>query len=270
MEHIISRKVHGPMSSMVLATLVSLKNKRKINYKNMMDEFVNWRIYGEYTPFHEVFDIGNATLQAIERYVNGADPMDSGGTTQWDNGNGSLMRILPVCLYLAEKKVAQKKALDFVHNVSALTHAHLRSKMACGIYYFLVKSILEHRENQPLQMLQDGLGKAFAFYQKEMENGEELKNYHRIWEIAQFAKTPEDEIKSSGYVVDTLEAALWCLLNSTNYKEAVLKAVNLRDDTDTVAAVAGGLAGLIYGADDIPKSWKEAIQKRAWIDQLLT
>lgn len=89
--------------------------------------------------------------------------------------------------------------------------------------------------------------------------------------MTEFAKLPENEIKSSGYVVDTLEAAVWCLLNSKSYSECVLKAVNLGDDTDTVGAVAGGLAGLAglwYGYDNIPKEWLDVIVKKEWIETL--
>jgi ADP-ribosylglycohydrolase len=79
---------------------------------------------------------------------------------------------------------------------------------------------------------------------------------------------PEQEIKSSGYVVDTLEAAIWCLMNTSNYKDCVLKAVNLGDDTDTVAAVAGGLAGLFYGVDAIPKDWLNQFARLDYIKEL--
>ena len=79
---------------------------------------------------------------------------------------------------------------------------------------------------------------------------------------------PDSEIKGSGYVVDTLEAAIWCLLNSESYAECVLKAVNLGDDTDTVGAIAGGLAGLAYGYDNIPTEWLDVIVKKDWISKL--
>ncbi len=79
---------------------------------------------------------------------------------------------------------------------------------------------------------------------------------------------PEDSIRSSGYVVDTLEAAVWALVNSGSFRDVLLKAVNLGDDTDTVGAIAGGLAGLLYGYDAIPGDWLEAIQRREWIESL--
>lgn len=111
-----------------------------------MDKFTEWCLYADYTPFHEVFDIGVATSRAIIQYGKGTDPIDCGGKTEWDNGNGSLMRILPVCLYLYNRQkmicTSENESIYLIHNVSALTHAHLRSQIACGIYYFMVKSVL--------------------------------------------------------------------------------------------------------------------------------
>ena len=83
-----------------------------------------------------------------------------------------------------------------------------------------------------------------------------------------FDKTPVSKIKSTGYVVDTLEAAVWCLMTTDNYKDCVLKAVNLGDDTDTVAAIAGGLAGALYGYDSIPEEWRNTLIKREYIEEL--
>ena len=94
-----------------------------------------------------------------------------------------------------------------------------------------------------------------------------MKHYKRLFK-KDFAKLPEKEIKSTGYVVDTLEAALWCLLNTDNYKDCVLKAVNLGEDTDTVAAVAGGLAGMFYGVDGIPAEWLEKLVYREYFEEL--
>lgn len=97
----------------------------------------------------------------------------------------------------------------------------------------------------------------------------EMQNYSRLWDLQSFKILNEDKIKSSGYVVDTLEAALWCFLNTDNYKECVLKAVNLGDDTDTVGAVAGGMAGLYYGIEEVPNEWLEVIPKNEEILELI-
>ena len=102
----------------------------------------------------------------------------------------------------------------------------------------------------------------------ENEINDEMQKYSRLWNLQEFKNLEETEIKSSGYVVDTLEAAIWCFLNTDSYVDCVLRAVNLGDDTDTVGAVAGGLAGLYYGIDDIPKEWIDIIPKKEWIIEL--
>ena len=105
------------------------------------------------------------------------------------------------------------------------------------------------------------------YYRNQNEFAEELNHYRRI-ESKDFEKTNIDKIKSSGYVIHTIEAAIWCLLNTKNYKDCVLKAVNLGEGTDTVAAVAGGLAGLYYGYDHIPKEWVDVIVRKDYVEGL--
>ncbi|AYA98860.1 ADP-ribosylglycohydrolase family protein [Lachnoanaerobaculum umeaense] len=257
-------------SSMAIATLASIRDKGKIDYKDIMDRFHDWCMYGAYTPFDEVFDIGIATSRAIMKYSTGAKPLESGCETEWDNGNGSLMRILPICLYIFEQqknlKLPDDEAIDIIHNCSALTHAHLRSKIACGIYYFLVKAILD-KDGELTERLQQGVDNAFKYYSESTKS--ELDNYNRLISLSEFKDIFEDQIRSTGYVVYTLEAAIWCLINTSSYEEVILKAVNLGDDTDTVAAITGGLAGLYYGYGNIPEKWKSKLQKREWIDSLL-
>ena len=145
-----------------------------------------------------------------------------------------------------------------IYEVSALTHGHPRSKLACGIYAFILTALMDTRSKEGVQT---GLTAAKTHYETQFEYQKDLAHYSRIFR-PDFADTPEEEIKSSGYVVDTLEAALWCLLNTENYPDCVLKAVNLGDDTDTVAAVAGGLAAAIYGMEGIPKAWIDGLLKK--------
>ena len=259
-------------SSMALAELDSIRTVGNIDYTDMMERFSRWCMHGEYTPFGEVFDIGMATSRALMNYAKGMAPLESGGKTEWDNGNGSLMRILPICLYLFErqKKVctSENESIYMIHAVSALTHAHVRSQMACGIYYFLVKAILEE-EGSLEKRLQKGMERAYQYYRQNLSNHRELENYKRLADLSEFKETPKEGIKSSGYVVDTLEAAVWCLLHSHSYKETVLMAVNLGEDTDTVGAVAGGLAGLYYKEEGIPQEWTQILQRREWIEEVL-
>ena len=237
----------------------------------MMQRFVSWANKGEYTAHGNTFDIGSATGRAIQRGKVGVEPLKCGGTSEWDNGNGSLMRILPIAYFYPNvAKNASGDSLstfvDTVHKISSLTHAHPRSRIACVLYCAIANSLLHKKDKMSLkEAVQQSL--KIAGWYKDKEYVEELKLYNRIFD-PDFANLPEAEIKSSGYVVDTLEAALWCLLNTDNYKDCVLKAVNLGGDTDTVAAVAGGLAGMFYGISAIPKEWLDQLARVDYIKGL--
>jgi len=210
-----------------------------------------------------MFDVGIATRKALHRFRKGTEPLKCGGTSEQDNGNGSLMRILPLAFYC--KSTEDKAFMDIIHNVSSLTHAHKRSQIACGVYLIVARSLLE--ESGTKNIIDSRLKKVKEYYGNKKEYAQDLNHYGRLFK-KDFSELPEKEIKSSGYVVDTLEAALWCLLNTSNYKDCVLKAVNLGEDTDTVAAVAGGLAGMLYGVDAIPKEWLNQLARREYIEKL--
>lgn len=254
-------------TSMTLATLDSLR--KGFNRHDIMRKFISWIRQAEYTPFGNVFDMGNICYRAIAKYELLGDIDHCGCDKDYENGNGSLMRILPACLYFYQKQKGEgmpdEEAIEHIHAVSALTHAHIRSLIACGLYYFMIKSILDN-EGTLMERLQMGVQAAFSFYKSIDTDADELNHFKRITDLKEFSVIPEDDIRSTGYVVDTLEAAVWCLINTDSYKTCTLKAVNLGDDTDTVSAIAGGLAGLYYGYRNIPKEWLETIQKREWIE----
>ncbi len=252
-------------TSMTLCLLDSLANG--LDYDDIMKKFHQWFDEGAYTPYGETFDVGNATRKAINRYASGTAALECGGKAEGDNGNGSLMRILPILFYLQSQYGSEinEEAFEIIHKVSSITHAHKRSLMACGIYICIASAITQGIGLKAA--MQTGTQKAMQYYRNNPEFTHELKHYARL-ENKDFEKLPEEQIKSSGYVVDTLEAALWCLLNTNNYRDCVLKAVNLGEDTDTVAAVAGGLAGLYYGYDSIPPQWLAVIAKRDYIESL--
>lgn len=269
-------------SSMTLATLASISEKQRIDLQDIMNRFVLWMEKGEYTPFGKAFDEGGCTVSSILRYEQSGDPMTCGGIRESDNGNGSLMRILPACIYCweSEKKgtLTQMQAVHLIHQVSGLTHNHMRAKIGCGLYYFLVKAILDRKmsgiketasDTDLSTALQEGLTAGFSFYSGISETDQEIRFYRRLQNIDAFKATSVGEIRSSGYVVDTLEASVWSLLNTASFRDALLKAVNLGDDADTVGAVTGGLAGLYYGYESIPKEWSAEIQKRTEIENLI-
>lgn len=251
-------------TSLTLCLLDSLTTGR-LDYKDIMNKFLGWMREGHYTPYHQMFDIGNATRQALFRFELGETPLRCGGRSPQDNGNGSLMRILPAVYYCIAhygRKVSCEQMLPIIHNVSSLTHAHVRSQIACGIYAIIVRNLIQKQSVQ--SAVEAGIMEAFSYYGCQSEFKEEIHYYRRIAEN-DFGKLPEEEIKSSGYVVDTLEAALWCLLGTNSYKECVLKAVNLGKDTDTVSSIAGGLAGIAYGQKQIPEEWLNQLARRDYI-----
>ena len=253
--------------SLTLATLDSIRELGEIDLEDIMTSFVDWYEDGEYTPFGEAFDIGNTCSIAIESYEADHNTLTCGRTSERSNGNGSLMRIMPICLYAVEKEMTEDEAVKYVHAVSGLTHNHLRSKIACGLYYFCARSILEQKVSL-YESIRKGLDRGFAYYERDISNRVELAYYGRLRELAEFKALSEDEIRSTGYVVDSLEAAIWSILNTVSFEECELKAVNLADDSDTIGAIAGGLAGLYYGYDSIPSQWLDVIQRREWIEGL--
>ncbi|MBV5259642.1 ADP-ribosylglycohydrolase family protein [Synechococcus moorigangaii CMS01] len=221
-----------------------------------------WLQEAYWTPHGETFDVGNTTAAAINKILAGINPLVAGGTGEHSNGNGSLMRILP--LAFCGDRLSYGALLDTVHNISYLTHRHPRCLIACGIYITIALEILK---NQSLTLaIEKGIRRSQEFYGASIYK-DELPHYQRLFD-GKLAQLPMVEIQSSGYVVHALEAALWCCLNQQTYADTVLAAVNLGDDTDTTGAIAGGLAGLYYGLDNIPTAWLAQIPRHDDIRQL--
>lgn len=225
--------------------------------------FVKWYYENYWTPHGHVFDIGIATRQAILRLAQGEKPELAGGFEETDNGNGSLMRILPLLFYLLDKPINER--YDITKKVSSITHGHIRSIIACFYYLEFAKQIFEGKDKFEIyRNLQIEISNHLTSLSI---NPTEIAKFDRLLKD-DISELDENEIQSSGYVLHTLEASIWCLLATDNYKEAVLKAVNLGSDTDTTGAVTGGLAGLLYGLDDIPKKWLQQIAKYNDIETL--
>lgn len=225
--------------------------------------FVNWYFRDHWTAREEVFDVGRGTGEAIVRLFRGIQPERSGDTAESSNGNGSLMRILPLVFWLQPKPLPER--FEITRQVSSITHGHIRSVIACFYYLEFARQILEDREKsdiyRDLQQVVSGHLSALLIDPAEVVVFDRLLKFdiHRL---------TKSEIRSGGYVIDTLEAAIWCLLTTGSYSEAVLRAVNLGQDTDTTAAVTGGLAGLLYGYDSIPEEWITQIARKDDIAEL--
>lgn len=236
---------------------------KPFSLEKMADYFIRWRESNYWTPLGEVFDIGNATSAAISLLVNGCPPELAGGTDVSSNGNGSLMRIAPLLMYIHAMPIEQRFRLT--KQVSSVTHAHIRSVIACFYYLEYMRLLYYGTEKKvAYDCLQ---AEVTSFLQKQEIDDDEISIFDRILQD-DISLLPEEAILSSGYVLHTLEAAMWCLLTTDSYAAAVLKAVNLGSDTDTTAAVTGGLAGLLYGYEKIPTHWVSQLARKNDIDHL--
>jgi ADP-ribosyl-[dinitrogen reductase] hydrolase len=224
--------------------------------------FVRWRDEGYWAAHGIVFDIGSTTSRAIEALRRGAVPEEAGPRDTRSIGNGSLMRILPIALRFPGPSTEQ--LIDYAHRGSRLTHGHLRAQMACGLYCLLAVGLLAGFD--PQAAYADAVTQALRYY-CQPPFAEEVPHFQRLLSLG-LANLPESEIRSDGYAIHTLEASVWCLLTARSYAEAVLKAVNLGEDTDTTATVTGGLAGLLWGRGAVPREWIEQIARREAIEQL--
>ena len=228
------------------------------DYNTIAENFIAYMDRGEFTPGYEMFDIGRTTQLSIQRMKQGVSPIECGMKSEADNGNGSLMRILP--LAFLKDKYSDEQMKEYVKNVSSLTHGHIRSIIACEFYvemaYRLYKGAgKDDAYKMAGRYIIDEYGKKYP---------EEIEIYSRILK-ENISDRHRDEIRSTGYVVDSLEASLWAFLNGNSYEEVVFDAINLGEDTDTIGAIAGGLAGIYYGLSGIPDNWIQLIRRLDFI-----
>jgi ADP-ribosylglycohydrolase len=173
------------------------------------------------------------------------------------------MRILPLLLYSKDLPIEKRYQLTKV--VSSITHAHARSVIACFYYLEFAGELIS--TNDPFKAFSIVKESVVGFLKSLTINPSGIQLFNRllqgnIWEQS------VHEIQSSGYLLHTPEAAMWCLLTTQSYRETVLKAVNLGEDTDTTAAVTGGLASLLYGAETIPRQWMDVLARKQDIEAL--
>ena len=230
-------------TSMMLATIDSLVSLHKIDYDDMMKRFCDWINNAKYTATGVVFDMGITTKESILKYyMNKIEPVKCGGASINNNGNGSLMRMLPIALYTYFEDIVDDRLLDIIKNASSLTHAHEYSVMGCYIYvkyvYFLLSGYNKFKAYEKVKDLN---------YYKFSENA---RRAYKRFLTTDIYKLDLDYIKSSSYVVDTLEAVIWTFLNTNSFIESIIGAINLGDDTDTIGALVGALSGMIYGIDE--------------------
>ena len=248
-------------TAMEIATIDSFIQKKYFDYKDIMDKWVKWISKSEYTPTGVAFDIGRTCLKAIKKYCNGTAPLQCGSISMYENGNGSLMRILPVALYAYSKNLDDISIRKLVNEVSSLTHAHEVSRLGCYIYVQFIICLLKGNTKQEVyKHIQNLDYRSFRM--------DSIHHYARILN-EQIEFQILDNIKSTGYIVDTLESAIWIFMNAQHYKEAIIASTNIGGDTDTIGAIVGSMAGIYYGFDSIPSNWLEKLQRKDYLIELV-
>ena len=236
-------------TAMALALGHSLVAQRELDEHDLMTRFVAWCRRGEYSCTSNCFDIGITTRDALARFESCGDPI-AGSTDPQAAGNGSLMRLAPVVLNSFVS--GPVGGGDIARRQSATTHGAPVCLDACEQFSFI------------LYLAMSGRNRSFVFQPRERGGEAEIaRSISGSWRGAR-----REQIKSTGYVAHSLEAALWCVGRTASFRDAVLLAANLGDDADTTAAITGQLAGALYGKEGIPSDWLEKLAWRDTIEEL--
>ena len=232
--------------------------------------FHMWKNTAYWSARGEVFDIGVTTSIAISRLLAILDneeddelKMLKHQSFEDENGNGSLMRIMPMLFYIFGKPISQQ--FEMIWEVSALTHRHIRAAMSCLIYLKFAEKLLEGKgpNTSYLEMRKE----IIEFWNNIDFSESESMHFKRLIQ-KDIRKVNIDDLNSGGYVIEVLESSIWFFLNSSSYRETILSIINIGHDTDTSAAIAGGLAGIYYGVEGIPQDWVSQIARKDDIEDL--
>lgn len=245
-------------TSMAMCLAESLV-ERGFDPADQMQRYVRWWEDGYWSSNGRRFDIGSTIARALGRYQETGNPI-SGSTDQEAKANGSLMRLAPVALRYAANPV---EAVRFAAESSKTTHGARAPVDACRYFAALLVGALQGRDQREL------LAPAFAPQGVDWSADRLEPDIARI-AAGSYKTKGAHEIRASGFVVHTLEAALWAFHNSNDFREGALLAVNLGEDADTTGAVYGQLAGAYYTVDGIPPEWREKIARREEIIALAT
>lgn len=232
-------------TSMALCLAASLIECDRFDPKDQMNRYLDWRDNGYMSSRGKggkCLDIGNTTSASIDRFIETGNPY-SGSEESNSAGNGSIMRLVPVPLFYAGNPC---DAINFSQESSKTTHANINCVEAC----FYMAAIINGAVN--------GLSKQEILSSEFMSDIVFKSNIRHIANGSFKEKEPPD-IQGTGYVVDTLEAALWAFNKYNTFEEGLIEVVNLGDDADTTGAVYGQIAGVYYGIDAIPERWLEKI-----------
>ena len=259
--HNMSKGTWSDDTSMTLATIEAINKSGKIVPNDIADNFVKWIENAEFTPQNKVFGIGRTCLMAISNYkIKQSNAEKCGECNEHSNGNGSLMRMIPLVYCCHSKDMSDFDILNIVNLVSSITHRHQISIMGCYIYVLFGIELLKGKSI--IEAYQIIKNKDYSMFSENYRTRYERIIRKNIYDLE------ITEVSSLGYVIDTLEATLWVLLTTESYNSAIIKAINLGNDTDTIGACTGGLAGVYYGLESINSSWKNELIKYDYIEKL--
>ena len=243
-------------SAQFLCVLDSYIECEGFNIYNLAHKIYSWLNNGLWAVDEIIFDVGNQTASALREFGNGVSPLKSGFIFPEGKGNGSLMRALGIPLL---HRGTDEELVEFSHKQSMITHGYICNQVCCALYSLVAKNLLSEMDFEDAYDI--AVLKLKSIYENEKEYLNELENNI----------LPHDILIESGtgYVVDCLKSSFKVIRESNSYEEVIKKSIALGNDTDTTAAVAGGLAGIIYGYDDIPKRWYEKLRGKENVIKLI-
>lgn len=248
-------------TSMALCLAESLIEKRGFDPIDQLERYTSWAKQGHLSCNGRVFDVGNTVQAALTKFAKTHEPY-CGSSDPFSAGNGSLMRLAPVPLFYVQNAL---EAIERSGESSRTTHGAETAIDACRYFGGLIVGAIQGVSKE--ELLADRYSPVKDYW---LDN----RLAPEIDGIAagSFKRLEPPEIKGEGYVVKSLEAALWAFYNSHSFREGCLLAVNLGDDADTTGAVYGQLAGAFYGEDDIPEDWRRKLAQaeliRSFADNL--
>lgn len=254
-------------TSMAVATMESIVHTQgKLDFTDIMNQFVAWWKDGKYCALQQPFGLGKTVVTALGHFENGTPALECGGTCLRDNGNGALMRIFPIALYLTSKDTSYAENWKAISSASSITHGHAISQLSCIIYCEFLAQILAGKNMA--QAYYSAISLPYQDWRKNDNQWQEAIAAHSRIFSRDFVGLKPKDFTPSGYVVDTLEIALYSLLHTNSYREAMQTAVSFGYDTDTYAAITGAAAGAVYGIESIPEQWLTKLQRRDYLAQL--
>ncbi|MBR3209915.1 MAG: ADP-ribosylglycohydrolase family protein [Bacilli bacterium] len=250
-------------TSLTLATMDSIIRCKKIDYFDLANRFCLF-LKGEYTSVGSAFDVEETTKRALTEYLSsGGDPLLCGGKDILDDDNGSLMRMLPIALYCHINKLKDKEVYEIIKSSSSITHADSVSVMGCFIYVYYLLFILNGKDKYASYNM-------IKFFDYSMFFDEDtISFYNRLLKTNIF-KIRVTDLKSESYIVYTLESVFWIILNCNSFPESIVGAINLGGDTDTIGAIVGSIAGILYGYDSIPENWIGNLKRLSYIEEIIS